>query len=278
MNYIEIKCFVKPLGEGNEIMIALLSELGCESFMEFEEGVCAYIQSSFFSEEKLKEIHLPQNAGFSYSFEISQIKDENWNALWESNYEPVWIDNCCYVRAPFHETKSDALYEIVIEPKMSFGTAHHETTSLMLSYLLKEDCKDKNILDMGSGTGVLAILTSLRGSKTITAIDNDEWAYENCIENCQRNEITNIECILGDADTIKNDPFDIIIANINRNILLRDIPKYVVNLKQKGILFLSGFYEEEDLQLLSEKAVECGLIYDSYKTKNRWCAAKFYLR
>lgn len=276
MQYIEIKCYVHPPESGNEILIALLSEIGCESFMEVEEGVLAYISKQHFQKEKLDAIHIHDDAGFTFTYDISEIPEQNWNAVWESNYPPVMIEDICYIRAPFHEAKPDIPYEIVIEPKMSFGTAHHETTALMISYLLHEDCTDKIILDMGSGTGILAILAALRNAKKVTAIDNDEWAYANCRENCERNAISIVECILGDAENIKDEYFDIIFANINYNILVRDLPIYVKHMKKNSLIFLSGFYETKDLDAIKKQAMANGLSYHSHKQKNQWVAAKFY--
>lgn len=275
MQYIEIKCTVNPPEIGNEILIALLSEIGCESFMEIDEGIVAYIPKSLFDKKKLDEIIIEKEAGFTFSYELSEPEEQNWNAVWESNYPPVLIDEQCFIHAPFHNKQNNVLYDIVIEPKMSFGTAHHETTALMISYLLIEDCDDKTILDMGSGTGVLAILTTMRGAKKAVAIDNDEWAFENCLENCQRNDISNINCLLGDAENIPNETYDIIIANINRNVLLKDMDKYIEHLSDKGTLLLSGFYEKEDLDIIKEKVTSFNLHYHSHKEKNQWVAAKF---
>jgi ribosomal protein L11 methyltransferase len=276
MQYIEIKCIVNPPEIGNEIVIALLAQIGCESFMETDDGVLAYIQKSLFAKENLDTLLLPSEAGFSFSYEISETKEENWNAVWESNYPPVVIDEKCYIHAPFHEKRNDIAYDIEIEPKMSFGTAHHETTALMISYLLTENCKDKTVLDMGSGTGVLAILTTMRGATKAIALDNDEWAYLNGIENCERNHISNIDCILGDAKKIPAETYDMVIANINRNVLLNDMEIYVKHLNTNGILLLSGFYETEDLNTIKEKVTSLGLHYHSHKEKNKWAVAKFY--
>jgi ribosomal protein L11 methyltransferase len=275
MQYIEIKYYVQPPEVGNEILIALLADVGCESFMEFEEGVMAYIPQKDFKKELLEKLPIPENAGFSYRYEISEIEDQNWNAVWESNYAPVLIENQCYIRAPFHETRKDVAYDILIEPKMSFGTAHHETTALMISYLLQEDCKEKEVLDMGCGTGILAILASMRQAKHISAIDTDEWAYKNCLENAERNRVANIDCLHGDVNHIPQTSFDIILANINRNVLLKDMSAYVAHLKKGGVLFLSGFYETEDLPIIKDEACRQGLTYVSHKTKNKWTAVKF---
>ena len=277
MAYIEIKCSVNPPEIGNDILIALLSEIGCESFMETEEGVLAYIQKSVFSKELLDTLSLPKEADFGFTYSIAEIKDENWNAVWESNYPPVLIEEVCFIHAPFHDKREDVLYDMVIEPKMSFGTAHHETTALMISYLLSEKCEEKNVLDMGSGTGVLGILASMRKAKKVIAIDNDTWAFENCLENVERNHITNMHCILGDANNIPPESYDLIIANINRNILLNDMDTYVQHLAKGSIILFSGFYETDDLDSIKLKASSLGLRYHSHKEKNGWVAAKFCL-
>jgi len=275
MQYVEIKCYVQPLEAGSEVLVALLADIGCESFMEFEEGVMAYVPKKDFKKELLEMLPIPEDAGFTYRYEISEIEDQNWNAVWESNYEPVLIENQCYIHAPFHEVRKDVAYDILVEPKMSFGTAHHETTALMISYLLQEDCKGKEVLDMGCGTGVLAILASMRQAKHIIAIDTDEWAFENCCENAQRNCIANMDCLLGDVNRIPHTAFDIILANINRNVLLQDMATYAARLKAGGVLFLSGFYETEDLPIIKNEAARQGLSYVSHKTKNKWTAVKF---
>lgn len=275
MKYLEIKCRVSPLESGSEILTALLGDIGCDSFMDWEEGLLAYIPSDDFSEEKLQRIQLPEESGIQWSYEISPVEEQDWNAVWESNYEPVWIEEKCYIHAPFHPAVQDAEYDLLIEPKMSFGTAHHETTAQMLSYLLAEDCKGKSLLDMGSGTGVLAILAAQKGADPLTAIDIDEWAYNNIIDNKRLNHTEHIRCLLGDATAIPDESFDIIMANINRNILLQDMPVYVRHLNPDGIIFFSGFYEGEDLFFIREKAESLGLKYHSHKTHNRWVAARF---
>ncbi len=273
MEYIEIKCRIQPVDIGSEILTALLAEIGCDSFMDWEEGLLAYIPADQFSEEKLKAISLPADSGIQWNYEVGKWEDQDWNAVWESNYEPVWIDGRCYIHAPFHPEEK-AEFDILIEPKMSFGTAHHETTAQMLSLLMRTDCEGKNVLDMGSGTGVLAILAHKKGARGIYAIDNDEWAYANAVENCENNHAP-IRCILGDASSIPEQAFDIILANINRNILMQDMPAYVAHLNESGLLFISGFYIGDDLQSLKEKAEQLGMEFVENTEKNRWAAALF---
>ena len=273
--YLELKCVINAENTENEILIAFLAELGYESFMEAEDGLSAYIQKSLFDEQKLKRLlHDSENFGFTFSYSFENVEDRNWNAVWESNYDPVLIDDICYIRAPFHSPKNTD-YEIVIEPKMSFGTAHHPTTAQMISFLLEEDCADKKILDMGAGTGILSILAAKRGAKTVLAIDNDEWAYNNCLENIEKNQTQAVKAVLGDADSIDNEQFNIILANINRNILLQDMHIYAKALSENGVLFLSGFYLHPDLPVIENEAKKHNLTLHSYKEQENWAAARF---
>ena len=241
MNYIELNVKTLAVTPLSEILIVELGEIGFESFVENEEGFLAYIQENEFDEKKIAELQIIKTnpSIFTYTFQI--VEDENWNAIWESNYEPVVIKNKCGIRAPFHPENKDVEYDLIIEPKMSFGTAHHETTSNMIEFLLEEDLKGKSVLDMGCGTSVLAILAAKRGSSKVFAIDNDEWAYNNSLENILKNNEPEINVILGDANSLTNLYFDVIIANINRNILLNDIKFYANSLNDNGILLMSCF-------------------------------------
>jgi ribosomal protein L11 methyltransferase len=199
------------------------------------------------------------------------IKDRNWNREWENNFQPVMIDDRCFVRAPFHTVDTTAEFDIVIMPKMSFGTAHHETTQMMIEFILEEDWRQKEILDMGCGTGVLAILAVKMGAKSGLAIDNDIWAFENAQENIARNKVPEITCKHGNETLIEDKKFDSIFANINRNILLQHIPFYAKALKKGGKLFLSGFLEE-DINTLLNKSEEYNLHFLKKKTLNNWAA------
>jgi ribosomal protein L11 methyltransferase len=202
------------------------------------------------------------------------IPDQDWNATWEASYEPVIINEFCRIRAPFHKVEGSYKYDLIIEPKMSFGTAHHETTSQIIELMLQSDFTGLNLLDMGSGTGVLAILAKKLGSATTVAIDNDEWAYRNALDNIRLNDENDIIVELGDANSLNDRQFDIILANINRNILLRDMKEYVKCLVDGGKIFFSGFYEE-DLVLIAKEAERLGLKYSNHVTKNNWAAAVF---
>jgi ribosomal protein L11 methyltransferase len=273
MDYMELKCRVVPAEPGYEILIAELSELGYDSFVENDDELLAYIAENDFDKTTLDGLDIINMDNFEVSFERTLVKDQNWNAKWEEDYSPVMIDNRVSIRAPFHE-KPDVKFDIEIMPKMSFGTAHHATTAQMIQCLLEKDVKGMDVLDMGSGTAVLAILVSMKGAKHIDAIDNDEWAYNNAVENVERNNCNNITTELGDALLLKGRTYDFIIANINRNILLNDLNAYAASLKSKGELFMSGFYEE-DIPLLKEEAQKWGIEYVSHRVKDKWVASKW---
>lgn len=274
MIYTEIDFKISPLQPASEILIAELGELGFESFVEEEDGLKAYFPGEEFDTKVLKELFVMQNPEFNITYQIQGIENINWNAKWESDYESVLIDNRCYIRAPFHKTIPDIEFEIEIEPKMSFGTAHHETTSQMISLLLKEDVEDKDVLDMGCGTAVLAILAKMKNAKNVHAIDNDEWAYNNSVENVGRNNFQDIIVEQGDAALLKNKSFDVILANINKNILLADMEAYSKSLNAMGVIMFSGFYIN-DLEDIKAKAYENGLVYIKHIDNNNWVAAKF---
>ena len=223
MNYIEASFKIEPSNPGTEILIAQLSLIGYESFMETEDGVQAYIQEPNFELGKLQGLPILEMGGFEVSFTHQLIPEQNWNKVWESNYDSVLIKEKVYIRAPFHNEIENIPFSILINPKMSFGTAHHETTSSMIELMLDEDMKQSSVLDMGCGTGVLAILSELMGAKSVLAIDNDEWAYNNSLENIRNNKCKNISVLLGDSSLLENERFDFILANINRNILVENI-------------------------------------------------------
>ena len=227
MEYIEVNYTTEPKEAANDILIAELAEIGFESFEETETGLKAFIQKQDFKREAIDDLYIMNMEGFNISYKIADIADQNWNAVWEANYPPVVIAERVAIRAPFHDS-FDTEYEIEIEPKMSFGTAHHATTAQMIKLVLNNEMEGKDVLDMGSGTAVLAILASMRGAKTVDAIDNDEWAYKNALENVERNNRNNIRVELGDAALLKGRKYDLVIANINRNILLAANPPFLV--------------------------------------------------
>ncbi len=277
MNYIELKFSIQPQTPFQDILISELAEIGFESFEETENGLLAYIQEPDFNEKALSDLDILSNDLVKINYSSKQIPAQNWNALWESNYDSVIIDDRCYIRAPFHPSKPDVEFELLIEPQMSFGTAHHETTSNMISLLLKEDVSGKSLLDMGCGTGVLAILAHKKGASPIFAIDNDEWAYKNSIDNVAKNDSKDITVLLGDASLLSGKYFDIVFANINKNILLADMESYALSLNKGGKLFMSGFYLS-DLEDIKSKASSLGLDYITHLAKNEWVAAKFVKR
>jgi len=273
MNYIELDCKVFPQ-RFIEIVMAEFSEFGFESFVENDNGFQGYIPEKDFDETKLRQLSAFENKEIKINYGIHKIADQNWNAVWESDFEPVEIEKLCYIRAPFHPQKIGYKYEIIIEPEMSFGTGHHETTHLMAKLLLEQDVAGKNLLDMGCGTAILAILAHKIGAKHILAVDNDEWAFNNARANIIKNFAPEIEVQLGDATLLHGQRFDIVLANINRNILLGDIPEYASVIKQGGKLLLSGFYES-DLPLINEKTAQFGLQYERYVTMHNWCASVY---
>ena len=273
MIYIGYYFKVKPLQPGVEILIAELGYAGFESFVETEEGVTAYIQKEECKSSILDDIQILNSDEFEISFTFEDIEQTNWNAEWEKNFNPIVVDDSCTVRAPFHE-QSNTTYDIVIEPKMSFGTGHHETTHMMIQHILKNDFKNKSVLDMGCGTGVLAILAEKRGAKPIDAIDIDNWCYLNSIENVERNKCEYITVHEGDSSLLKNKKYDIIIANINRNILLKDMEIYASSLNKKGMLFLSGFYNS-DIPIIETECEKYMLKLDEKLERNKWVSLKF---
>ncbi len=264
---------VTPKEPAVEILIAQLGETPFESFIETDNGVSAYIQKEFWSEDILNDIQILESDDFKVEYTYEEIDQVNWNEEWEKNFEPIEVDNTCYVRAPFHE-KKDVQYDIVIEPKMSFGTGHHETTFMMIQHLLETDVKGKKTLDMGCGTAILAILAEMKGAAPIDAIDIDNWCYLNSIENAERNNCKAISVYEGDAALLEGKSYDIIIANINRNILLNDMQQYVDCLNPGGTLFLSGFYEE-DIPFIDASCTEKGLKLIKKHQRNNWVALKY---
>ncbi|WP_274476252.1 50S ribosomal protein L11 methyltransferase [Mangrovimonas aestuarii] len=271
--YLSYQFKVSPLQPGVEILIAELGYAGFESFVETEEGVTAYIQKEEWHEGILKDIQVLHSDEFEISYEFEEIEQVNWNAEWEKNFTPIVVDDVCSVRAPFHEVPNTQ-YDIVIEPKMSFGTGHHETTHMMIQFILKNDMEGKKVLDMGCGTGVLAILAGMKGANPIDAIDIDNWCYLNSMENVERNDTNNITVYEGDASLLEGKQYDVIIANINRNILLNDMETYVKSLNKGGVLFLSGFYNT-DIPTIQEVCEKHLLKLDEKLERNNWVALKF---
>ena len=226
MNYIEVAVKVEPKLEGSDVLIATLSELAFESFVETETGFNAYITEEEFSEEEVQLALGDFEDIFKIEFKTKIIPKQNWNEEWESNFQPIDVLGKCYIRAPFHEKKAGYLLDVIIEPKMSFGTGHHDTTQLMIQYLMLLNVKNESLLDMGCGTGVLAIVASMLGANPIEAVDIDDWSYENTIENLLKNNINNVLVHKGNAQILEGKIFNTILANINKNVLLEDIPVF----------------------------------------------------
>lgn len=271
--YIGYHFQVEPKELGSEILIAELGELPFDSFIETENGFSAYIPKDDWNENILEDIYILTNPDFKISFTVEEIEQKNWNAEWEKNFDPIDVDGLCHVRAPFHP-KTEAKFDIVIEPKMSFGTGHHETTHMMIQHLLEMNIQGMKTLDMGCGTAILAILAEMKGAQPIDAIDIDNWCFLNSIENAERNNCKHISVYEGDASLLIGKKYDLIIANINRNILLNDMQTYVDCLNPNGIILFSGFYEQ-DIPHIDASCTEKGLSFVKKINRNNWVSLKY---
>ncbi len=271
--YIEYIFNVAPKEPGTEILIAELGFAGFESFVENDNGVTGYIQKEDWNAEILENISVLTSDEFAINFSVKEIEQTNWNSEWEKNFEPIQVDDLVSIRAPFHENPN-LEYDIVIEPKMSFGTGHHETTHMMIQHLVGLDLENKSTLDMGCGTGILAIFAEMKGAKPIDGIDIDNWCYLNSVENAERNNCKHISFYEGDASLLANQKYDVIIANINRNILLNDMATYTKCLKENGILLLSGFYKE-DIGTIDSEVSKHGLALQNTLERNNWVSLKY---
>ena len=280
MKYFEVTFTTTPCNETvNDVVSALAGEIGFESFVEWENGVQAYVQQSLFDEEALKDIvanfPLPDT---QITYEIKEAEDKDWNEEWEKNFfQPIVVGDRCCIHSTFHKDTPKTEYEILINPQMAFGTGHHETTSSIICELLDADLQGKSVLDMGCGTSILAILASMRGANPVTAIDIDDWCVNNSRDNIELNDIHNITVELGDAALLEDrEAFDVIIANINRNILLADMDRYVACMHPGSELFMSGFYVQ-DIPAIREKAESLGMTFVHHREKNNWAAVKFVM-
>lgn len=261
--------------ELTEILIAELAELNYDSFWEKEEGFTAYIEQNLYNENQLKLL-LQDYSENKISYHLSELENRNWNEEWERNFEPIVIADKCYVRATFHESKPEFPLEIIIDPKMSFGTGHHATTSMMIEQLLNLDVQNKNVMDVGCGTGILAIAAAKLGAKHVIGFDIEDWTVENANENKERNVTPHIEFIHTKIEDLNRvgEHFDIILANITKNILLEELKMYASYMAPKSKLAISGFYET-DIQVLVNEAKRHGLNFEKKLVMNNWASLLF---
>lgn len=271
--YTEYYFKISPKDPWEDILLAQLQLLSFESFLAVEDGLKAYIPSNLNSKKLLETIAVLKDSKVKIHYTQKEIAPENWNAKWESSFQPVYIGDNCVIRADFHREEGKPL-ELIINPKMSFGTGHHPTTLMMAEFALEEDFNGAKVLDMGCGTGILAILASKLGASLIEALDLDPWCIENTTENAQKNNCNNIQTEIASSLKSTHSKYQFIFANINRNTLLEQIPSYSKSLKEKGILLLSGFYKEEE-ELLVAKCKKANLALISRKKQESWVALKF---
>ena len=257
----------------HDMLVTMLADIGFDSFMDEDQWLKAYCSAECRDDVVVENLLLEPAFTDIRLLKVEEMPDKDWNELWEASYQPVVVNERCRVRAPFHEPDPTFEFDLVIEPKMSFGTANHETTAQIIQLMLETDFQGKEVLDMGSGTAVLAILAKKLGAARTVAIDNDEWAYRNAFTNVELNGIADIEIILGDALSIRGN-FDVVLANINRNILLRDMHYYVDAMNTNARIFFSGFYTE-DLPSIRDEAERLGLRYCRHLSRNNWVAAEF---
>ncbi|MFC4210338.1 50S ribosomal protein L11 methyltransferase [Pedobacter lithocola] len=258
-----------------DLLISDLADLGFDTFEDSENGFTAFVIKENFDEQSLIKLLENNKEDFKTDYTLSDVADENWNAEWEKNFSPLIIDDICYVRATFHQPQPSYPYEIIIDPKMAFGTGHHQTTTMVMQYILAADVKGKSILDMGCGTGILAILAVKLGAKSLMAIDYDDICYESTIENSNLNQVENLSALCGSKEVIPDELYDIILANINRNILLDQIGRYSEVLKPGGRIFFSGFYLDPDLGMITAECAKFGIKYIDHKQNGDWVAAQF---
>lgn len=281
MKYLEVTFHTQPCTETvNDVLSALCAEIGFESFVECEGGIQAYIQPPLYDRKTVEDMlsDFPLE-GTHIVFETKETEDKDWNEEWEKNFfQPIVIGDRCVIHSTFHHDVPQAEYDIVINPQMAFGTGHHETTSLILEELLYADLTGKSVLDMGCGTSILAILAAKRGAYPVTAIDIDDWCVNNSRDNIALNQVEGITVELGDASKLKGrQPFDIIIANINRNILLADMAQYAACMHPGSEIYMSGFYVN-DIPAIRAEGERLGMEYLHHKEKNRWAEVKLRMK
>ncbi|RCH53889.1 50S ribosomal protein L11 methyltransferase [Mucilaginibacter hurinus] len=276
MDYYELHFKLESAEEyQQDLLINELADLGFDTFEDVDDGFKAYIPALQLSLQGVEDRLLLYRDMFGFSYETNLIPQKNWNQEWESNFEPIQIQDKIFVRATFHAARPEFPYEIIIDPKMAFGTGHHQTTSMMLELMLENDFAGKAVLDMGCGTGILAIMASKLGASAITAIDYDPVCYDSTLENAALNNVANITALCGSKEVIPNEQYDSILANINRNILLDQMQRYSEVLKPQGEIYFSGFYEKPDLDIIADEARKYGLTHITHKKKQDWVAVKF---
>ena len=276
MAYLEFEIPTRSWKSGEaDILVAKMSQIGFEGFLENDDSTQAYIDKDHFSQEELDAlIDELSDLGLKVQYHYRETEDQNWNEEWEKRFEPVFIDQRVLIRAPFHENMDDLPCTLVIEPKMSFGTGHHHTTRLMISEMLTLDMAGKRVLDMGCGTGILGIFSCKQGADRVLGIDHDQWAYNNTLENIERNGVSCMEVRLGDAGSIGEEQFDIVLANITRNTLVKDMPVYAGHTREKGVLIVSGILTE-DVEYVLNAAYQCGLDHLSTREESNWLSLSF---
>lgn len=271
-DYIEVRFDVEPCdATSTDVLAAMLCDVEFESFVPDESGLTAYVKRELYNEAAIADIvtSFPLQDQIKWRAEV--IEGQDWNSEWEKNYfQPIVVGDKCVIHSSFHTDIPKVEYDIVIDPKMAFGTGHHATTSLIIRQLLEMSLDGLSVMDMGTGTGILAILSAMRGAGKVSAIEIDEFAYVNAVDNVKINGEPQINVMLGDASLLANEePVDVFIANINRNIITADIAEYAKTLKSGGIMLLSGFYEE-DVEVIMSQARLHSLDYQSHIVQDRW--------
>ena len=274
MSYLCYRFTLVPRDPWADVLASELGEAGFSMFEDTDEGILAYAAKEDFDKTAFEQVGVLSNPLVECQYTVEEIEKQNWNEEWEKNFDPVEIPGFLRISAPFHPVKEGFTHQISIMPKMAFGTGHHATTYSVCQLMQSQNFQNKKVLDMGCGTGILGFLAYKMGAEELVGIDIDDWATENCIENAASNQVS-MEVLTGGAELLENYPqayFDVVIANINRNILLRDLPQYVRVLKREGQLYLSGFYQKEDAPILQKACNDLGMEFVTYQEKDLWTA------